>query len=163
MKLIKLTQNKFTQVDDEDYDYLIQYKWCAAKDKNTYYAIRTIYDKETKTTKKVKMHRDILRLTDRKIIIDHKDKDGLNNQKINLRPCTNTQNISNRSVSKSKKSSKFLGVGKSRGKWIAQIRHNKTLYNLGIFKNEIEAALAYNKKAIELHGEYASLNIVSSR
>ena len=154
MKLIPLTQDKFAQVDDEDFDYLMQFKWCANKLGNTYYAVnRSIKDKS------ILMHRVILGLTDSNILCDHKDHNGLNNQRINLRPCTHSENRANR---KAYGSSKYLGVYfyTKKNKWVAQITKDSKMKHIGIYSTEIEAALAYNNAAKDLHGEFANLNDV---
>ena len=82
MKKIKLTQNKYTLVDDEDFDYLNQFNWCAHKEKYNFYAVRT----DNKLKKCIRIHRVIMNCPDSKFI-DHKDGNGLNNQKENLRLC----------------------------------------------------------------------------
>ena len=93
MKTIQLTQGQFALVDDEDYDFLMQWKWQAHKDKSTYYATRVEYGKNIK--KGIKMHRVIMN-TPRNMETDHKDRNGLNNQKYNLRICTRGQNQTNK-------------------------------------------------------------------
>ncbi len=135
MKLIPLTQGKFAQVDDEDYEYLNQFKWFAHKSKRTFYAEHT--DKKGKT---LKMHRVILKETNPKTEIDHEDHDGLNNQKYNLKKCVGFKNCHNRQPDKNS-SSKYKGVfyAKIEKKWAAAIT-----VHIGKFETENEAALAYN-------------------
>jgi hypothetical protein len=155
MKEIQLTQGKVALVDDEDFELLNQYKWCAAKNKNTYYAESKINNIN------VKMHRLIMK-TEKGNVVDHKDHNGLNNQKCNVRNCTNAQNSKNRTKSKSQSSSKYIGVI-YRGdvsSWQASIRVNYVLINLGFFKTQNEAAEAYNKAAIKYFGEFANLNTI---
>lgn len=164
MKLIPLTQGKLAQVDDEDYDYLMQWKWFANKVGNTFYAKRNTPTIESKRNTII-MHRLILK-SENDMLIDHIDGDGLNNVKSNLRVCTKSENNRNRKSVKGS-TSKYLGVHFYTSKtnytaWIAKIRHNKILYRLGYFKSENDAALAYNKKAQELHGEFANLNIITN-
>ena len=156
MKEIKLTQGKVTLVDDEDYEYLNQWKWCIVKGNNNYnYAYNY---------KLGLMHRFILR-TPQKLMTDHKDHDGLNNQRNNLRICTNGQNQMNK---KSCGKSKYLGVWyithKRKDKKYTYIIsmiviEGKQIY-LGQFKTEEDAALAYNEAAIKYHGEFANLNVI---
>ena len=165
MKLIPLSNtNKckgngqyFTQVDDEDYDELIKSNWQYNNRDGNVYAQRHETVNGKRTT--IRMHRQIMKLTNPKIFIDHIDHDGLNNQKSNLRTCTNQQNARNTS-SRPNSSSKYLGViwEKRRNHWVARINPNKKLIYLGSFNNEEDAARAYDKKAFELFGEFANLN-----
>lgn len=167
MKEIKLTQGKVALVDDADYEWLNQWKWWAHKDYNTFYARRS-YLLNGKTVG-VKMHRLILNLTDPKIIGDHKDGNGLNNQRYNLRICTTSDNGRNRKTANG--SSKFVGVsrvitkaqsGKDYQYWRGNIKPDKhsKIINLGHFKTEAEAAKAYNEAALKYFGEFASLNVI---
>ena len=86
---------------------------------------------------------------------DHRDHNGLNNQKYNMRICTIAQNNYNRIPYGW---SKYLGVSHIEGHPIAQIRKERKLFYLGFFKTEEDAAHAYDKKAIEFFGEFANLN-----
>lgn len=161
MKVIKLPQNKVVIVDDEDFDHLNQWKWNIHTTKWTSYAKRINYNSNgTKTI--VYMHRQIMGVTDRSIVCDHIDHNGLNNQRSNLRVCSVSQNNSNRTIKKGKTTSRFLGVYfyKPRNKFVAKLTNNHKSNHLGYFTSEVEAALAYNKKAIETHGEFAKLNII---
>src|SRR4051812_43502500 len=134
MKLIPLTSKKnpglFAKVDDDDYEYLSQFKWHADKGlKNkTFYAKRTIHKKKSPTGKVmgVAMHREIMKVTDVKIHIDHKNHDSLDNRKENLREATRFENARNRV---GYGSSKFLGVSRKSNsiKWAAMIRVNNKL------------------------------------
>lgn len=103
MKLIPLTQGKFAQVDDEDYDYLMQWKWYTKKGRNTFYAVRSIFTRTKegkKSSKRVYMHRDLLNIQDSNILVDHIDCNGLNNQSNNIRECTMKQNQANSGAKK---------------------------------------------------------------
>ncbi len=159
MRLIPLTKGQFAKVDDDDYDYLIQWKWYSKLDRNGgYYAARSSPVKNGKQ-KTIRMHRFLLDVNDSKLQIDHIDHDTLNNCRSNIRTATHSQNQSNR-FSKNNSTSKYLGVSWSSlcNKWRSVIRKNKKDMHIGLFSNEIEAALAYDKKALELHGEFANLN-----
>jgi hypothetical protein len=156
MKEIKLTQGKVTLIDDEDYDYLSQWKWFAQKDGHTYYAKRNLRSKGVHTYPI--MHRVIMN-TPKGMEVDHIDHNGLNNQKSNLRNCTRSQNQMN---VKPGGESKYLGVyydKKGKYKYIrAMIRiNNKNIY-LGVFSTEIEAARVYDAVAKKYKGEFANLN-----
>lgn len=179
MKEIPLSKNgkhfgKYVAlVDDEDYDELIKHNWhvriCS---KSHLYAVR--YKKINGLKLLIKMHRQILSVKDKKILVDHKDHNGLNNQRSNIRICNTSENLKN-CRKKSNTSSKYLGVYLStckrvrkngnlyfRQSWVASIRVNKKKKFLGSFSNEIEAAIAYNLAATLYHGEFANLNIVTS-
>lgn len=158
MKRIPLTQGQFALVDDEDYDFLMKWKWYALKGKNTFYAVRDIQiDKKKKT---IWLHRVIMNIPEG-MFTDHKDHDGCNNQRYNLRNCTKSQNNRNRKKVEGC-SSKFKGScwNKRAKSWFAYIKVGPKLKSLGYFKNEIEAALAYNIAAKELFKEFAELNEV---
>lgn len=157
MKLIPLSQGLFAQVDDDDFEFLDQWKWSADKSYNTWYARRTEHLGNCKLVR-IRMHRLIMQITDRKVFIDHKDGNGLNNQKDNLRICSCSNNGANRRVKAG--TSKYLGVNwdKQNNRWKAQIHKNGLNYYLGNFKNETDAAIAYNNAATIHHGEFANLN-----
>ncbi len=97
-------------------------------------------------------------------IVDHKDGNGLNNQRNNLRIATRGQNGSNRRPKGG--SSGYIGVsmlvirsGKNTYQyWRASIQKGGVKEYLGLFKNKVDAAKAYDKRAIELHGEFANPN-----
>jgi hypothetical protein len=155
MKEIPLTQGLVALVDDNDFEELSKFKWHAKKDRNTYYANRTI------GRKTVKMHRVILGLNSRYQQGDHKDGDGLNNQRHNLRVVTRRRNGANRRKHATC-SSKFKGVYLDKGKWRARLGLNKKKIELGYFVDETCAAKAYDVAAKQHFGEYACLNFPAS-
>lgn len=162
MKSIPLTRGKFALVDDEDFEELSKYSWQATKSKHSknFRATRRTPGGRFDKRYYVAMHRMVLNINDSKIQIDHIDRDPLNNQKSNLRICTNSQNQQNRKK-QLKCSSKYKGVSldKRRRKWYSYIRTEK-LKSLGYFHSEIEAAKAYNEAAKKYFGEFALLNDV---
>lgn len=161
MKQIQLSQGRVALVDDEDFEKLNQYKWCANKIRKTYYATTYWGIKKSGSYGHLTMHRLILNITDGKILIDHRDNNGLNNQKKNLRIATTSQNAMNSGANKSG-TSKYKGVSRaSRGEsWQARISKGGKHEYLGYFSNENDAAIAYNKAAIQLHGEFANPNVI---
>ena len=158
MKRIPLTQGKFAIVDDEDYDWLNQWKWCVQKNHRRYYAMRGLYEDGIKI-KTLRMHRVILKPI-KGFETDHINHNGLDNRKSNLRLCSHQQNMQNQRGNQNT-SSRFKGVTfeKNISKWRGQLRHNSKTYHLGCFDIEIDAAIAYDKKAQEVFGEYACLNL----
>jgi hypothetical protein len=158
MKKLKLSQGKVALVDDEDYEWLNQWKWFAHKDCNTYYAGRS--EKINGSRKQIWMHRAIMN-TPVGLEVDHIDHNGLNNQRSNLRNCTQSQNHMNQS---NMGKSKYKGVSFFTKKKYKQVRANicvcgSPIY-LGSFLTEEEAALAYNEAAKKYFGEFALLNNV---
>jgi len=165
MKQIALTQGQIAIVDDADYEWLNRYKWFAHKGHNNiWYAERGEWVNGKRRT--ITMHRFILALKDGDPREgDHKNHKGLDNQRCNLRICTPAQNQHNR-LPQRNKSSVFKGVhlvnryykDKIYKYWLSVIRLEGHGIHLGNFDTEIEAAKAYDLKAIELFGEYAHTN-----
>lgn len=149
MKCIPLTQGKKALVDDADYDWLTALgSWHFDR-----YAKRV-----TRKEGVVYMHRLIMGATEG--YIDHVNGDKLDNRRSNLRVCTQQQNIHNSQGRKGSSNYKGVSWDKTRGKWKACIGINYKRIQIGRYPTELEAAIAYNQKALELHGEYAVLNKV---
>lgn len=165
-KEIPLTNGLVAIVDDEDYEYLSQFKWYARKHYNTYYASRTDRVENGIKIPRFSMHQLIMGRRDG-MIIDHKDRNGLNNTRDNLRFVTVAQNAWNatkRPPRGSEHPSQFKGViwKKDQRKWVAFIVIAKDKKkHLGSFASEYDAALAYDVAAFKLRGEYARLNLVT--
>lgn len=147
-RLIPLTKGYNAIVDDQDYEYLMQWKW--------YYDIG--YAARKPSTGKIWMHR-LLCVTNQQV--DHIDGNRLNNRRNNLRSISIQDNKKNRFKS-NLNTSGYKGVSwsKSANKWLAQIQCDGQHYYIGIFKYKEDAAEAYNEKALELFGKYAKLNEV---
>jgi len=152
MKEIELTRGKVALVDDENFEYLNQWKWMARESGNNYYAVRGV--RKNRKLQNIAMHRIIMN-TSNELQVDHIDHNGLNNQKSNLRNCTEIQNLRNR-IPYGR--SKYLGVSMEKLHFRARISINNKRVHLGSFQNEIDAAIAYDTKAKELYKEYANLN-----
>jgi hypothetical protein len=162
MKRIPLTQGKFALVDDQDYDFLMQWKWYACYIHKTHYAKRSV--RIGLKTIRIRMHREILKRMRLHIAgkkIDHRDRNGLNNRRSNLRIATNSQNQHNQGIRKNNKSG-YKGVtwNKQHNKWQARICINWKEIWLGLFDDKKDAAKAYNEAALKYHGKFAVLNKV---
>lgn len=159
MKEILLPQGKVTLVDDEDYDYLMRWKWHTMENlSGNSYAVRSQINPSTKKKLTIRMHRVIMKVKKGEEV-DHRDRDGLNNQRYNLRLCTSTQNNAN-SKRQKRSTSGYKGVHRYQGgqKWLARIEHNYERIYLGLYSTPEEAARVYDKKAVELFGEFARTN-----
>jgi hypothetical protein len=109
------------------------------------------------------MHRYILGLTDRGTRCDHRDNNGMNNQRSNLRIATAGQNQHNCGSRGGKSRFKGVSWSKAAGKWVAQICKDRQRRHIGLFETEEAAAAAYDKSAIELHGAFAYLNFPADK
>jgi hypothetical protein len=154
MKEIKLSRGEITMVDDDDFEWLTQWKWYCD---NKGYATRVV--KVNGKDGRIFMARQIMNAP-QGLEVDHIDHNPLNNQKENLRICTTAQNQWNRGRIYGR--SKFLGVSVTVASGVTyykvDICSNGAKYYLGMYTDEEEAAKVYDKKAIELHGEFARLN-----
>ena len=157
MKTIKLSQGYVALVDDEDYERVSAHKWRPLVDTRrtkTVYVRTTVYADGKE--KAIYLHRFVRGETNSKIQIDHKDGNGLNCQKENLRVATNGQNQMNMRK-KTKQSSVYKGVtwDTQTQLWRAVISPAGKTIHLGRFSNEREAAQAYDVAALQYYGEFA--------
>lgn len=152
---ITLSQDKIAIIDDEDYDVVSQYHWHTRKTPHNFYAVTHIYKEDKRTT--LAMHQ-LITLPNFGQQVDHKNGNGLDNRRENLRIVTHQENNFNRKYTFG--TSKYKGVSwhKRDNYWQATIKFNKKAKMLGYFKEEKEAALAYNVAAKKYFGEFASLN-----
>ena len=148
VKTIPLGDGFYAYVDAADYGWLSQWNWhlqggYAARWKNGRWAF---------------MHREILQPSKGKIV-DHKNHNKLDNTRDNLRACTRQENMQNKAKQRGT-SSRFKGVSycKRRRKWRADLYWNGKYLSLGYFDEEVQAARAYDHKAVECFGEFANLN-----
>lgn len=159
MKKIELTQDQVTWVDDWNFEELNQYKWYAKWDESTkgYYAARNESMGLGKRTT-IRMHAQIMK-TPKGMRTDHINGNTLFNLESNLRICNASENNRNRGRTINNKSG-YKGVSwhKHTRKFQSQIRHDGKVIYLGYFDNPIDAAVVYDAKAKELHGEFARVN-----
>lgn len=150
---VKLTQGFDTLVDVGDLARILRHTWCAAYVHGMLYVIAKI-DNRT-----VYLHRFLLPHIRR---IDHKNGDGLDNRKQNLRAATQSQNMGNMRKTRFPTTSRYKGVHRlPNGNWRARLQAGPNRTNVSkCFPTEEEAALWYNERAKEFFGEYALLNVV---
>lgn len=156
MKEIVLTRGLVALVDDADFEGVNQFNWHARKPskRSGFYAVRSTRKSDGSRSRQF-MHTFLM---PEPVEIDHRDGNGLNNQRGNLRECTHLENLRAFRRKRNGASSVFRGVSKHREKWLAGIRVNgKTIY-LGQFLIEKNAALAYDKAAREFFGDFAAPN-----
>lgn len=153
MRIITLSNGLETKVSDIDYDYLSQFQWnCNGGD-----TVHAPYVRRTEGGTTIYMHRVITNCP-KGYKVDHRDKDVLNNQRHNLRISTNSWNNLNRTVWGEVE---YKGVDRpnsNRRRWRSRITWQGVIYHLGYFADPIDAAKAYDAKAYEFFGEFASLN-----
>ena len=155
MMEILLTKGKVALVDDEDYERISRRKWFAYLNKKVWYAGRKAKGGHG-SRPTIQMHREILNLGPGQMT-DHKDGDGLNNTRTNLRLCTIDQNNQHRTTPPGP--SGFRGVQQfSTHGWRAEISYCDKRIRMSPFRSPVEAARAYDQKARELHGDFAVLN-----
>lgn len=161
MKQIVIQSRKFgthqIMVDDEDFNSLNKYSWHLCKDEERLYVytnVRISYVGRKFTQKSITS----FIIGERKgFVADHIDGNPLNNQRSNLRFCTESENLKNKIKRKIGKSI-YKGVHPRYGKFRARIMNDYKCHDLGTFNTELEAAFAYNNAATKLHGKFANLN-----
>ena len=150
---VDVGKNKVSLIDLDDVDKI--------KNNNWYIHKAGMVMSRISSDKHVKLHRYIMDFPTGKDI-DHINHDKLDNRKSNLRICSHKQNARNTKKMIKETSSIYKGVSfrSNYNNWRSFIKTNEKQIHLGIFENEIDAAIAYNNKALELFGEYANLNII---
>jgi len=156
MKLVRLhgknAEGRCALVEDGDYAQLRKFKWYVGK--NGYcYARKQSSNVETHYY----MHRVVMQAPSG-TLVDHINRNPLDNRRVNLRLCSFKQNNTNGSAYN--KHSRYKGVRYRYGRWYARITVNHVGYHLGSFATEQDAAIAYNQAALKHFGEFAGLNVV---
>ncbi len=157
MKFIELTQGKIAMVDDEDFPWLNRFSWYAKRDKNTWYAVSE--SRLGSKRRQLHMHRLLVFGSPE---VDHKNLNGLDNTKENLRHASRNENLRNQLKCTRKCASRFKGLYWShyRSRWIVRICYgaNKRRIYIGSFTDEKAAARAYDAAALEYFKEFARPN-----
>lgn len=153
MEIINLSNGYIAFVDNEDFELVSQYAWYGrSKTKQDIcYAQTSIYKNGKRST--IDMHRLIVPDV---IMIDHINRNGLDNQRKNLRSATQSQNRGNSKVPVNNTSGYKGVVAMPSGRWQARIAST----SLGLYATKEEAALVYNVAAVERYGEFAYLNVL---
>ena len=133
-------------IDLGDIEKVGKYRW---------YATEKGY---VKSQNNLRLHRLVMNATE-DYLVDHINRNPLDNRKSNLRMCTQAENSRNVGVSQAN-STGFKGVyfEKLNNKYRARIKYNGKRISLGCYMNPVDAAIAYDKKAIELFGDFAYTN-----
>lgn len=151
---IPLTQGKYAIVNVGDYDWLMQWEWCASYNPTTgFYAMRKIVG----TSAPIWMHYLIMGIKG----VDHKNVNGLDNRRDNLRPANGSEQGYNKKIYK-RNTSGYKGVhlvtrrvaSGSRTPWTSYVNARNVRFHLGYFCTALEANIARIEKAKELHGEF---------
>jgi hypothetical protein len=154
---LKLSQGKIAVVDDEDFDLISSYKFKLRESKSSGFYVDCYFRDSNNKRKYVPMHRIIME-AEKEQNVDHKNGNGLDNRRENLRFCTDSQNAMNRTRIVGKSSYKGIYWNTASKGWYSRIYVNKKRINLGTYKDEVEAAKAYDKAAIKHFGEFAKTN-----
>lgn len=154
---IPLSKGKVALIDADDFASVSAYKWCVIempeRPVTMWYAITAT---PGNNKKKIYLHRFIMDAP-KGTVVDHINGDTLDNRRSNLRVCTYSQNNCN-AIHKKKNRTGYRGVSANGRSYVAQIVLQGIRYRLGSFPTPKEAAVAYDRAAINLHGEFASLN-----
>jgi hypothetical protein len=160
MALIPVGRNQYAIVDDDDYEFLMQWEWHAELQRNAafvrYYVMRM--EGPRGDSHRIYMHREILKAP-KGILVDHGDGDGLNNRRSNIRLATKSNNQWNRGPSRRNTSGhKGITWDKSMQKWKAALMHtengSKRTINIGRYESKEEALRAYRNVAMRMRGEF---------
>ena len=159
MQEIPLTKGYVAIVDDDDYEKVAAFKWCAHVDSKN----GKVYAYRNSRSVPNCMHRFIMGETNPKILIDHKNGNGIDNQRHNLRRANSSRNNANTGKYKINKSG-YKGVhwDKVEKQWVAQITADRKKTFIGRFSEKEDAAKAYDALAFKIFGPFAVLNFLQT-
>lgn|SRR6185312_8602148 len=151
---LTLTRGSISLIDVADAAWAARWNWTALVRDNKRTAVR-----RENRGRYIYLHREIAEPA-ADLVVDHKNGNSLDNRRRNLRACIERLNLTNVRARRTPMSSRFKGVyhDKERGTWQAYVTSEGKRYRLGRFKSELDAAMAYDAKAAELHGEFAMTN-----
>lgn len=153
MKRIRLKDcTASAMVDDADHEALARYEWRLHGTWGHAYAVRI------RDGKAEQLANAVMGDPPPGMLWDHKNGNGLDNRRDNLRLATPTQNNRNRRKQRSATSSRYKGVSRKGARWLTQIRVSGRVVRLGTFRDEWEAARAYDQAARRYHGPFACVN-----
>lgn len=151
---VELTRGYFATISAEDAPEVGRHNWMAMIGARTVYAVRSVNEGGKRFT--VYMHREILNAPCN-MDVDHKDRDGLNNRRDNLRLATRSENNRNRGPNAANPSGlKGAYLNKGGKSWSAKIRLHGKGYYLGTFPTAEAAHEAYARASAAIHGEFGS-------
>lgn len=156
IRFIPLTKGEVAIVDADDFDNLTQ--WCWTFDQKTGRPFRGISKRNGIPQINILMHRQIMS-AEKGQMVDHINRNPLDNRKSNLRFCNKSQNAANSVRTRSKSTSKYRGVSwaKTNKKWEAAFKFGKTRHRKH-FDSEVDAAMFVDSLAHKFHGDFAILN-----
>ncbi len=154
--IVQLTKGQVTVIDASDVPVIAPMRWCALEVKpGKFYAVTHGHSSSGRRTL-IFMHRYLLE-AESGVDVDHRDRDGLNNRRNNIRLASRSMNMANKGISPLNTSG-YRGVQKDHHKWKAVIKINRKRIHIGSFASAEDAARAYDAKAVELFNEFAGLN-----
>lgn len=149
---VPLSRGLVAIVDDADADAVRRFSWCVRPGTRTWYAVRSLLLPDGRRAWQ-RMHRFITGYA----VTDHVNGNGLDNRRANLRPATPSENSQNKRKALGT-TSRFKGVTRDGGRWVARIKVAGDLHTLGRFVDEVAAAHAYDEAARVEFGGFAALN-----
>jgi len=159
-----MAQPRYAKVDPADYERLRKHEWFTRKGRNCFYAQGCVPAGKAGKKRLIYMHQMVIKVPDG-MVSDHINLEGMDNRSANLRPATHSENMRHRKKFLGAMYSKYKGVHwhKLQKRWYARITFERKPIHLGCFRDEIEAAKAYDNAARKYHAEFACLNFPDAK